>query len=107
MEYIDIKTPEELLEYMNENIQYGVINDQGEKFCDNFTKSFQETVIKNWRVRTAEQILEDGVGHCYDKVEFARAWFGQHKINFQTFWICVFQEGNKSFPKCKLFKFFI
>ena len=55
MNYEDIKTPEELLQYMNDNFRYGFIAEDGTEYNmddpDKFTENFSELFVESFIIR--------------------------------------------------------
>ena len=89
----NVNTPDELMEYLNKNFEYGVIDKDGIKYCDSNSDEFQYVCDTQWRLRSVEEMLGDGVGHCYDQVEIEREWFQSHGYEIKTFWISAYQQG--------------
>ena len=87
----NIKTPEQLMMYLDENFEYGVIDNNGNIFRDSSSDTFQEVCEKQWMLRSVEEILNGGIGHCYDQVEIEREWFTQNGFEVKTFWISAYQ----------------
>ena len=92
----DVKTPEELITFLDENISYGVIDRNGNRLHDSSKKEFQDVCNKDWKVRPVFKILDDGIGHCYDQVEVERYWFEQNGYMVKTFWVTAYQEEIKN-----------
>ena len=74
----NIKTPEELLDYMKNNIQYGYLGNNGKIYHYNdfdFDKDwYQEYILEN-----KDDVIKNKVGNCWDQVEFEREWFKAKK----------------------------
>ena len=87
MEYKDIKTPEQLLKYMDENIKYGFVDDNGKEYGPWDNQEFQESCQTKWHLSSPERLIQSGYGHCWDQVELERDWFKIHNYNFKTFYI--------------------
>ncbi len=87
----NVKTPEDLMKFLDENIHYGIIDKNGNKLYDSSKQEFQDA-CNNWRVRPVIQILKDGIAHCYDQVEIERYWFEKKGFSVKTFWISAYQE---------------
>lgn len=93
MTFQEIKTPQQLMRYFDENFEYGVVDNSGKKFFNSDTDEFQKICNEQWRLRPANQILRDEIGHCYDQVEVEREWFVKNGYEIKTFWISAYQEG--------------
>lgn len=92
---IAIKTPEELSEYMQKNICYGVVStDRSMHFeeDDDFNKVWQNNGI----VQTGEQMAETLCGTCWDQVELERKWFTENGFKVKTFfmWYEIDEEND-------------
>lgn len=92
MTFQEIKTPEQLMKYLDQNFEYGVIDNNGDRFYDSNTKEFQKICNTQWKLRSVEEMLKDGIGHCYDQVEIERKWFSRKGFKIKTFWISAYQE---------------
>ncbi len=87
MKYKDVKTPEQLLKYMDENIKYGFVDDNVKVYGTWDIQEFQEGCHTKWRLSSPERLIKVGYGHCYDQVELQRDWFKKHNYKFKTFYI--------------------
>ncbi len=96
-----IATPEELYQFLLRHISYGLIDKEGNIFKDSETDEFQHA-CKDWHVRSAEQILKDAIGHCYDFTEVERDWFEKNGYNFKTYWVCAHENGENGFAHAYL-----
>lgn len=63
MDINDIKTPEDILEYMKSNIKYGWLDINGEEHIGNM-KNFR----KLYRTSSIKEILEHDIGTCIEQV---------------------------------------
>ena len=59
----EIKTPEDILQFMKENIKYGWLDINGEKHIGNM-KNFRRL----YRTSSLNETLEFGVGTCIEQV---------------------------------------
>jgi hypothetical protein len=94
-----IKSPEELLNYMRENIEYGFVGKNNKKIyalsdsdwgAGDFPKD-------EYYVQSPEQILISKHGLCLDQAELERFWFLKNSYEFKTFIIMFGKEiGQKS-----------
>lgn len=91
-----IKTPNELLDYMNKNIRYGFIDTKGNKYCSPGSKEWIINWFDNGIVQNFETLLDTKIGTCWDQVEFERKWFSDNNYEFKTFF-CFF-ENDKPLP---------
>lgn len=97
MKYNDIKTPEQLLKYMDENIKYGFV-DVNEKIYGTWNnQEFQQECQTKWRLSSPERLIKVRYGHCFDQVELERDWFNNHNYNFKTFYIIFELPFNNSY----------
>ena len=97
MKYNDIKTPEQLLKYMDENIKYGFVDDNEKIYGPWNNQEFQQGCQTNWRLSSPERLIKVRYGHCFDQVELERDWFNNHNYNFKTFYIMFELPFNNSY----------
>lgn len=87
MKYSDIKTPEQLLKYMDDNVKYGFVDGDGNIYGPWDNQKFQEKCQTNWRLSSPKRLIKVGYGHCFDQVELERSWFKNNGYKFKTFYI--------------------
>ena len=63
MKLEEIKTPEDILQFMNDNIEYGWIGIDNKKHIRSM-KNFRKT----YRTANIERTLETGLGTCIEQV---------------------------------------
>ena len=82
-----IKTPEELLEFMDNNINYGYLgkNNKVYYFGDvDFDKDWYNEYI----LESKDDILKTGIGNCFDQTELERCWFLENDYEqYRDHWI--------------------
>ena len=66
----NVKTPQELMDFMNMNIEYGWIDKQ-EKIHINTLKGFRE----NYRISSIEEMIKNGVGTCIEQAKMIKYFF--------------------------------
>lgn len=96
MQYENVNTPEELLEFMD-SIEYGFISDEGEKFSGDNPEEFSENIMF-WHLSSPERLLKTRIGHCFDQVELERLWFKSHGYIFKTFLTIFMIEEKNDYP---------
>lgn len=87
-----IKSTEELLKWMNENIQYGYM-DKNNKIHKGDFDSDEETMyfFNNYRLQTPEELLKNKFGVCWDQAELQRFIFD--KLNIKNYVIYMIQNN--------------
>lgn len=98
MKYIDIKTPDDLMNYMDENINYGIYDYKNNKAYYDANDNFEFLVNNVWKLSSPEQMQKYGVGHCFDQVELERDFFKNHNYNFKTFFIWFKCNRKNTYP---------
>jgi hypothetical protein len=93
----DIKSPEELLVYM-ENIKYGYVGKNNHKIYDYDDKDFDMDFEKEYYLQTPEQLLKSKHGVCWDQVELERDWFLKHHYDFKVFYLAFLKEAANNLP---------
>lgn len=87
MQYDEVKTPEELLDYMNTAINYGFVDDDGNVYMDSNNEEFQKGCRLKWKLSSPSRLIKVKYGHCWDQVELERDWFSKHGYECKTFYI--------------------
>ncbi len=90
----DIKTPEELFDYLSNNISFGVI-DKGRIIKDSSCKEFA-VACQNWHLRQVQEIIASGIGHCFDLVEVERYWFEERGYLCKSYFVEAVDNEDKS-----------
>ena len=85
MKYKDIINPTELLEFMDNNITYGFVDDNNKIYSSKNYNEFQEGCRTKWKLSSPERLLDKKYGHCFDQVELERDWFSKNNYKFKTF----------------------
>ena len=98
--YNETKTPEELLEFMDKHITYGIYGTDGKSYTNwenDINSEFQVTCQTKYSLCDKERILKYGLGTCWDQVELERFWFKEHNYNFKTFFIWLYFEEDNNY----------
>ena len=96
MEIIEnIKSPEELLNYMDNNISYGFIGKNGNKYTNMFSEEWNDW-YNEYYLQNGDEVLNSKIGTCWDQVELERLWFEKHNYKYKTIfiWFEVGRECN-------------
>ena len=86
----EIKTPEDILRFMNENIEYGWIDINGEKHIKTM-KEFRRL----YRTSSLEETLNNGLGTCIEQVYLMH--YLLDKINIPNKMFCTRVYEGKDF----------
>ena len=95
--YTNIKTPNELNEYMNKNILYGYLGKNNKIYMPN-DSNFDKDWLDNYILENAFDILNTKVGNCWDQVEFERNWFENNNYEYKTIYHQVLLNYDNSYP---------
>ena len=82
MKIDDIKNPQDILEFMKENIKYGWLDINGEEHIGNM-KDFR----KLYRTSTVEETLSHGIGTCIEQVKLMSLLL--NKLNIPNKMFCT------------------
>ena len=96
-EYNKINTPEELLTFMDKYIKYGIKDEDGNTYEWN-KDSFKKACLEKWHLKTPEEIMNSGYGHCFDQTEIEKKWFQDHNYEYKTFFIIFEMEEDNPYP---------
>jgi len=91
MSFDEIKTPQELLKFMD-IIEYGFVSKDGIKYGSWDEEEFEKNVITKWHLESPEKLILNKYGHCFDQVELERAWFTKNNYKFHTYYIMFFLD---------------
>ena len=89
----DIKTPEELLNFMRNNIIYGFVGKNDKKYTDMFSEEWNDW-YSQCIVQNGEDVLKSKIGTCWDQVELERQWFEKNNYTVHTFFMW-FEVGRE------------
>lgn len=84
MDLLKIKTPLELFNYIEKNVQYGFVGKNGKIYSDSSSEDFANACISEWRTLSSSDIIKNGYGHCFDQVEIERDWFVKNEYSCKT-----------------------
>ena len=71
MNFNGIKSPKELYDFMEDNINYGV-NINNKIYTWDLDGEFQNICRDEWRLKSSEDIINSHYGICFDQVEIER-----------------------------------
>lgn len=93
----DIKTPEELLNFMSNKIKYGYLGKNGRVYhqedCDLNQDWYEQYILES-----KENILNNLYGNCCDQVELERDWFSQNGYEIKTIYEMVKLDYENEYP---------
>lgn len=85
----DIKTPEDIYEWLEENIQYGWIDVDGNKHIDEM-KNFRRL----YRTMSIEEILEEKVGTCIEQVAIMKFLLDKIQVKNKMFCCRIYEPDD-------------
>lgn len=91
MNYQDVNTEEELLEFLNA-FEYGIM---GEKV---YLYNEVHEHLDEWKIKNVDTLIKEKVGICYDLVEIERDWFAKHKCHFKTIFLIFLLDYENPYP---------
>lgn len=91
--YNNINSPEELLDFMNNNFSYGYVD-----FAGGIHDNFDVDWINDYCLQIDDDLLKNKVGCCFDAVEFERLWFKKHNYEFITIFEMVKLDYLNNYP---------
>src|SRR5574344_1342153 len=80
LKFNNIKSPKQLLDFMNINIKYGWL-DKNKITHINSLKGFRE----NYVINDVDETLEYRLGTCIEQVELEKFWFDKHHIETKIY----------------------
>lgn len=97
MEFSNIVSPEELLEYMKTNVRYGFISKSGKIYNNPDSNDWNDWYSK-CIVQTGKEVLYSCTGTCWDQVELERFWFENNNYVIKTYFICFDVDYENNYP---------
>ena len=83
-----IKTPKELLDYLDKHVNYGYYTKNGIVHLMG-EEDFNEEWENNYILSSPEDVINNKVGNCWDLVEFEREWFTSNGYEVKSFYEMV------------------
>ncbi|MBR1413447.1 MAG: hypothetical protein IJ574_02105 [Bacilli bacterium] len=93
----DIKTPEKLLVYMSNNINYGYLGKNGRVYHYD-DEDFNSAWYSQYILESKEDLLKNLCGNCFDQVEFERDWFLKNNYEIKTIYEMVLLDYDNEYP---------
>ena len=93
-----IKNPEELLEYMKTNIEYGFVGKDDKKVYSPKHEDWGVGESPEQILQSPKELLESGYGTCWEQVELERGWFLKNNYEFKTFLLMFGKEISQKNP---------
>lgn len=93
----NIKTPEELLDYMSNSINYGYLGKNGRVYHyddSDFDLDWHEQYI----LENSSDLINNLYGNCWDQVEFERDWFLNNGYEIKTIYEMVKLDYDNNYP---------
>ena len=89
MKIENIKSPEDILEYMKENIKYGWLDINNEEHIGNM-KNFRRL----YRTMTIEETISHGIGTCIEQVNLMSMLLNKLNIPNKMFCTRIYEGDN-------------
>ncbi len=93
----DIKTPEELLLFMSNKINYGYLGKNGRVYHYD-DSDFDSDWYEQYVLENNDDLLKNLCGNCWDQVEFERDWFLKNHYEIKTIFEMVKLNYNNEYP---------
>ena len=93
----DLNTPEELLDFMKNNFNYGYLGKNGKTHAYN-DHNFKSDWLEQYVLESKDDILKTLYGTCWDEVEFERDWFESRGYEIKTFYEMVYLDYTNPYP---------
>lgn len=98
MKYNDILTPEQFLQYLNENIYYGYVGKNGKIYKQQDNDEWNNDWLNEYIVQDGESLIQSHYGNCWDQVELERKWFDENNYQFKTIFMWFEENKPNNFP---------
>lgn len=94
----NIKTPDGLLSFMENNIHYGFVGKNNKKIYAYDDERVDADFLKEYYLQSPKELLDSGYGVCWDSAEFERQWFSEHGYNNKVFFMMFAKEEGTDLP---------
>lgn len=91
-----LRTPDELFDFMNKNIDYGFIGNDNKIYNDSSSDEWENACRTKWRLADYKTMLKCKTGHCFDQTELEREWFRRNNYEYKT--IYIYFKTDISYP---------
>ena len=93
----EIRTPEELLNFMSNKINYGYLGKNGRVYhYDDI--DFNSDWYEQYILESTDDLLNNLFGNCWDQVEFERDWFLKKGYEIKTIYEMVKLDYDNEYP---------
>lgn len=92
-----IKTPEELLDFMKKNINYGYLGKNGRVYHYD-DPDYNSDWYNNYILQNSNDLLKNLYGTCWDQVELERKWFLNNNYEIKTIFEMVKLDYDNEYP---------
>ena len=93
----NMKTPEDLLKFMSNEINYGYLGKNGRIYHYD-DEDFNSEWFKQYILENKNDLLETLYGNCWDQVEFERDWFLENGYEVKTIYEMVKLDYDNEYP---------
>ena len=92
----NIKTPEELLAFMKDNITYGFVGKNSKKVF--VSEEDMDAGWEEYYLQSPEELLDSKHGVCWDAAELERLWFFEHGYEPKVYFLMFAKEEGTDLP---------
>jgi hypothetical protein len=93
----ELKTPSDLLKFMDDNVKYGFVSKNGKKYFEQNEK-WNEDWYTKCIIQSGDELLQTKCGTCWDQVELERKWFCGHGYQFKTVFVWFGIQEPSNYP---------
>lgn len=95
--YDDINNPADLSKFMQKYIDYGYLSMNG-TVHHYYDDDFNDKWYDNYMLESSLDVLNTGIGNCFDQVEFEREWFVNNGYEVKTIYEMVLLDYENPYP---------
>lgn len=88
----NVKSPEELFDYMEKNIKYGYIGRENNHVYSSDDVDFNNNFDNEYFLQTPEQLINSKHGVCWDQTELERFWFSKKEYELKAYFLMFAKE---------------
>lgn len=94
-DFNEINTPQELMDYMNKNISYGYLDNNGCKHYDSLNE-----IREKYKTKSENVILHSNIGNCIDQAKLQKKFFDNKGYKNKLY--CIIFSGQYCPEKIKI-----
>jgi hypothetical protein len=94
----NVKTPHELLGFMQKNIDYGYIGKNNKRVYSWKDEDMGKDFVAEYFLQSPQELIKSGHGVCFDSTELERYWFEKNGYEIKTLFMIFAKQFDNDLP---------